>query len=77
MSILITQLLARWGRHIAIVAALGVTFAAWNTKMVNKGVTQERARISDIGEKTDARAQVARKKAEAKPDAALKPYYRD
>lgn len=77
MSLLITNLLARWGYHIGVSAGVLVAFFAWNTKMVHKGVEKERARVEVVGKKTNVEAQAARKKAEANPDAALKPYYRD
>ena len=79
--ILFAPLIARYGMHLAVIAGCLVAFAAWDKHRVNVGVQKERVRVEVVGERTDERAQVAvkaaRKKAEDKPDAALRKFCRD
>lgn len=77
ISSLLLPLLARYGLHIAAILAIGVTVATWDRSRVNAGVQKERARVEKIGEKIDAKASVARRKAEARPNDALRGYCRD
>lgn len=64
-------------RYALAFAAALAAMAGWSAWMQNKGVQSERARVEIIGKKTDARAKVARKKAEAKPHDALRAWCRD
>lgn len=66
--------LARYA--VAGAAALAV-MAGWSAYMKNAGVKSERVRVEAIGKKTDARAKVARKKAEEKPHDSLRAWCRD
>jgi len=58
-------------------AAALAAMAGWSAWMKNAGVKSERARVEIIGKKTDARAKVARKKAEEKPHDSLRAWCRD
>ena len=58
-------------------AAALAAMAGWSAWMKNVGVKSERARVEIIGKKTDARAKVARKKAEEKPHDSLRAWCRD
>lgn len=71
-------MIASWVARYAIAAALALAaMAGWSAWMQGKGVSRERARVEMIGKKVDARAKVARKKAEAKPHDALRSFCRD
>lgn len=70
----LTPILARYAFAAAV--ALGA-MAWWSSSMVNRGVQRERVRVEKIGKKTDAKAQKARRAAEAKPHDALAKYCRD
>ena len=74
---MIALILARYGLHIGLAAALIVGWAAWDASRVNKGVQKERARVERQGNKTDAKAQEARRAATAQHDKRLQQYYRD
>lgn len=74
---MIALILARYGLHIGIAAALIVGYAAWDASRVQKGVQKERARVERQGSKTHAKAQDARRAAAAKPASVLDRYYRD
>lgn len=74
---MIALILARYGFHIGIAAALIVGYTAWDASRVQKGVQKERARVERQGQKTDAKAQEARRAATAKPASVLERFYRD
>lgn len=61
---------------IGLAAALAA-MAGWSALMKQKGVQSERVRVEIIGKKIDARAKVARKKAEEKPHDSLRAWCRD
>ena len=62
----------------ALAAAMAfAAMAGWSAWMQSKGVKKERARVETIGKKIDAKARVARNKAEAKPHDSLRAYCRD
>lgn len=67
-------MIARYAFAAAV--ALGA-MAIYSATLVQKGVTIERVRVERTGKKVNARATVARKKAEAKPDVALERWCRD
>jgi hypothetical protein len=74
---MIAVLLARYGLHIGIAAAVIVGYVAWDASRVHKGVQKERARVERQGNKIDAKAQDARRAATAKPKRVLERFYRD
>lgn len=74
---MITILLARYGLHIGLVAGGLVAFFAWDASRVHKGVQKERARVERQGQRTDAKAQDARRAAAAQPDKRVQQYFRD
>jgi hypothetical protein len=61
---------------IGLAAALAA-MAGWSAWMQGVGVRKEQVRVEAIGKKTDARAKVARKKAEEKPHDSLRAWCRD
>lgn len=61
---------------IGLAAALAA-MAGWSAWMQNVGARKEIVRVEKIGKKIDARAKVARKKAEAKPHQSLEKWCRD
>ena len=61
---------------IGFAAALAA-MAGWSAYIKQKGVQSERVRVEIIGKKTEARAKVARKKAEEKPHDSLRAWCRD
>jgi hypothetical protein len=64
-------------KYLAAAAAALAVMAGWSAYMKQKGVQSERVRVEAIGKKTDARAKVARKKAEEKPHDSLRAWCRD
>ncbi len=74
---MIAMILARYGFHLGVAAAVIVGYVAWDATRVQKGVQKERARVERQGAKIDARAQEARRAATAKPGGVLERYYRD
>lgn len=67
-------ILARYAFAAAV--ALGA-MAIYSATLVKKGVTIERARVEKTGKKVNARARIARQKAEAQPDDSLRRWCRD
>ena len=64
--------------RFALAAAAALAVMAWaSVSLVKTGVNKERARVETIGKKIDARAKVARKKAETRPHDALRAFCRD
>lgn len=61
----------------AAAAALVVAYNVSIRQAENRGATQERARVIDKANKTDAKAQTARTAAVARPDSVLSRYCRD
>lgn len=74
---MIALILARYGLHIGLAAAVIVGYVAWDASRVNKGVQKERARVERTGNKIDAKAQDARRAAAAQPGRVLERHYRD
>lgn len=64
-------------RYAVAAAVACAAMAVYSATLVQKGVTIERVRVEAKGRKVDARAKVARKKAEQKPDVALERWCRD
>lgn len=71
-------MIAAWMARYALAAAVAfAAMAGWSVFFVQKGVQKERSRVEAKGKATDAKAKVARKKAEAKPHDSLRAYCRD
>lgn len=71
---MIAAILARYGLHIGICAAVIVGYATWDASRVQKGVQKERQRVQVVGEKIEKKAHAARSGVAAKT---IEKYYRD
>lgn len=67
MTLLLTDIIARFGVRIAMGLGVLVAFFAWDNSRVNKGRVEERAAIEKRGETNAKKADAARRAADKLP----------